>query len=47
MGNCKAAKVEPVRYVSIHGPDAWDRNDWVTARTFTVEKQNIDQEKPE
>ncbi len=27
---------------SIHGPDAWDRNDWVCALTFTVEKRNID-----
>ena len=27
---------------SIHGPDAWDRNDWVAAYTFTVEKVNID-----
>ncbi|MEI4262820.1 hypothetical protein [Roseovarius sp. D0-M9] len=28
---------------SIHGPDAWDRNDWVAAYTFTVHRQNIDQ----
>lgn len=28
---------------SIHGPDAWDRNDWVAAYTFTVHKCNIDQ----
>lgn len=27
---------------SLHGPDAWHRNDWVEATTFTVEKQNID-----
>lgn len=27
---------------SIHGPDAWDRNDWVAAYTFTVHKGNID-----
>lgn len=27
---------------NIHGPGAWDRNDWVEATTFTVEKQNID-----
>ena len=24
-----------------HGPDAWDRNDWVVARTFEVLKSNI------
>lgn len=28
-------------WTSIHGPDAWDRNDWVCALTFTVEKRNI------
>ena len=27
---------------SLHGPDAWDRNDWVAAYTFTVEQRNID-----
>jgi len=27
---------------SIYGPDAWERNDWVTAQTFTVHKCNID-----
>lgn len=27
---------------SLHGPDAWDRNPWVCALTFTVEKRNID-----
>lgn len=27
---------------SIHGPDAWDANPWVTAITFTVEQRNID-----
>lgn len=26
---------------SIHGPDAWDRNDWVAALTFTVRRKNI------
>lgn len=26
----------------IYGPDAWDRNDWVAAPTFTVHKGNID-----
>jgi hypothetical protein len=30
---------------SIHGPDAWDRNDWVAAYTFTVQRGNIDQVK--
>lgn len=29
-------------WISIHGPDAWDRNDWVAAVTFTVEQRNID-----
>jgi len=28
---------------TIHGPDAWDRNDEVVALTFTVHKANIDQ----
>jgi hypothetical protein len=27
---------------SIHGPCAWDRNDWVCALTFTVHRANID-----
>ena len=27
---------------SINGPDAWDRNDWVVAYTFTVHRCNID-----
>ena len=31
---------------SIHGPDAWARNDWVAAYTFTVEKRNIDHDLP-
>lgn len=26
---------------SIHGPDAWDRNDWIVALTFDVHKRNI------
>jgi hypothetical protein len=25
----------------IHGPDAWERNDWVAAVTFTVHKNNV------
>lgn len=32
---------------SIHGPGAWDRNDWVAALTFTVHKCNIDDFKRE
>ena len=28
---------------SLYGPDAWDRNDWVVAITFTVHRCNIDQ----
>jgi hypothetical protein len=28
---------------TIHGPDAWERNDWVAAVTFTVHQCNIDQ----
>lgn len=28
---------------TLHGPDAWDDNPWVTAITFTVHKRNIDQ----
>lgn len=27
---------------SLHGPDAWDRNDWVAAYTFTVHHGNVD-----
>lgn len=27
---------------TVNGPDAWDRNDWVAAYTFTVRKGNID-----
>ena len=27
---------------TIHGPDAWARNDWVAALTFTVHRCNID-----
>jgi len=27
---------------SLHGPGAWDRNDWVAAITFDVVKRNID-----
>lgn len=27
---------------SLHGPDAWDANPWVTALTFTVHNRNID-----
>ena len=28
---------------SIHGPDAWDRNDWVWVIEFEVIKQNVDE----
>jgi len=28
---------------SLHGPDAWDANQWVAALTFTVQRGNIDQ----
>jgi hypothetical protein len=28
---------------SLHGPGAWDRNEWVAAYTFTVQRGNIDQ----
>ena len=31
---------------SIHGPDAWDRNDWVAALTFATHLHNIDQMEP-
>ena len=30
----------------LHGPDAWDRNDWVAALTFETHRQNIDQMEP-
>ena len=40
---CPASKVAfQDLWNSIHGPEAWDRNDWVAAYTFTVHKQNID-----
>ncbi len=32
-----------VLWNDLHGEDAWDRNPWVTALTFTVHRQNIDQ----
>lgn len=32
-----------VLWNDLHGPDAWDRNDWVIALTFTVHRCNIDQ----
>lgn len=37
------AHVEPFRTLwnSIHGPDAWGRNDWVVAVTFEPEFKNI------
>jgi hypothetical protein len=28
---------------SLHGPDAWDKNPWVAAYTFTVQHGNIDE----
>jgi hypothetical protein len=31
---------------SLHGPDAWARNDWVRVLTFTTEQRNIDQATP-
>lgn len=27
----------------VHGPGAWERNDWVAAYKFTVKRQNIDE----
>lgn len=30
------------RWISLHGPDAWDTNPWVVALTFTVDRRNID-----
>ena len=35
-----------VLWNDLHGEDAWDRNPWVTALTFTVHRQNIDQMEP-
>lgn len=32
---------------SLHGPDAWDANPWVSATTFTVHRCNVDQMPPE
>jgi hypothetical protein len=39
--------IDPVKmfrwlWNSINGPEAWDKNPWVTAITFTVEQRNID-----
>ncbi|MBN8294584.1 hypothetical protein JI664_21605 [Rhodobacter sp. NTK016B] len=31
---------------SLHGPEAWDRNDWVAAYTFTTHRCNIGQMEP-
>lgn len=31
---------------SLHGPDAWARNDWVRVLTFTTEQRNIDEATP-
>ena len=31
-----------IAWNSIHGPDAWRRNDWVCALTFSVDPRNID-----
>lgn len=28
---------------SLHGHDAWERNNWVAAYTFTVHRCNVDQ----
>ena len=30
-----------IAWNSIHGPDAWERNDWVFALTFNVHKRNV------
>ena len=35
-----------VLWNDLHGEDAWERNDWVAALTFTVHRQNIDQMEP-
>jgi len=32
----------PTLWNSLHGPDAWDRNDWVAAISFDVHRCNID-----
>lgn len=39
------AHVQPFRTLwnTLHGPDAWDRNDWVCAISFDVHRCNIDQ----
>ena len=33
-------KVKPIIF---SGPDAWDRNDWVVAISFSVIRQNVDE----
>jgi len=40
LGNPKMAFAS--YFNDLHGPEAWDRNDWVWAYSFTVERQNID-----
>ena len=35
-----------VLWNDLHGEDAWDRNDWVAALTFTTHHQNINQMEP-
>ena len=51
-GSCPEPRCDGVHYGpiwhfrdiwnSIHGPDAWDRNPWVAAISFTVHRCNID-----
>lgn len=40
---CRTAKHSyEMLWKSLHGPGAWERNDWVAAYTFTVHHGNID-----
>ena len=42
--NCSLAIMSfSTLWSSIHGPDAWDRNDWVWIIEFEVIKQNVDE----
>ena len=38
-----SAPMVRVLWNDLHGEDAWERNPWVCALTFTVHRQNIDQ----
>ena len=40
-GDAMVVKMFRVIWEDIHGPDAWERNDWVFALTFNVHNRNV------